>query len=1352
MEKLPLIKTLSLCIALVGQLDPLTANLIDTSYSFHRVGLEDGLSQRSISVLLSDRDGFLWIGTEDGLNRYDGYDFEIYRPDPNGKEGLSNGWITALCEDGDGNLWMGTRNGLNYYDRRKGSVTRILPHNDDGPGLSNEEITGLAIDSSGQLWIGTKKGLNRLESSAHRMGQDSIPAELTKTQIRALCFDHHNRLWTATDSYLTVIDRGGRVLKRLAINRDTGLLAPPVDALLRGSKERIWIGSALGIYAVDAGTFGVKSYVLDPEDIDAVHSIFEDSRGKVWVGKKNLYEITITEEGYTYQQFREDPQDPNTVSTGSMVKSIATDIAGNIWIGAWAGGLTRISRRKSHFFNIETEPVIGNQPYPPVTATLIDREGQIWIGTWGRGAGRWNRDNQTFRAFRASDDPPTIHSDIVTCVIETADGKIWMTTAGSGLSCYDPATSTFHQYQADADDPFSISSDVLNHVFEDSRGNLWVCNRVNGLDLMDRKKGNFQSFKSDPNDPESISDDRARALVEDLMGILWLGTLGGGLNRIDPDTYQFSHFRHDPADPLSLTGDMVTDVFCDHIGQVWVGTSSGLNKMDPADPGRFVRFTTADGLPNNVILAIEEDSIGRLWLSTNDGISCLHPERLLFVNYSTEDGLLDREYNGMVSDRSPKTGELIFGSIRSATLFQPMDFEVDTQWYPIILTALSSLGNNEETIQPTTYPPSTWEHDHFYHEDRIISFKISSLAYTDNNHIQYQYHLEGFSNHWYPLDRRREIIFTNLDPGSYLLHARATNSDGIWSPSQHVISFNVHPPWYRSPIAVLLYILLASGTAIILYRFQKRRWQLRTQLQLEKAEAGRLKELDKQKNNLFANITHEFRTPLTLILGLTRQLKLSATGKVDRHLDVIQRNGQQLLSLVNQMLDLTKIESGNRTPAMVNADVMAYIGYLVESYQSLAIAQRKSLTSFCTPKQFVMDYDPSMLHQILENLISNTLKFSAEYGQTKVIAYIEGQEFCLEVDDNGMGIEPDQLPHIFDRFFQADDTSTRKTGGTGIGLALVKELVDLLNGKITVESEPGSGTSFHLSLPISNKADTLSESKDQIVQRIRESSLLLAQEASMPGTEEAPSNTFGQDDRPILLIIEDNQDVINYLKTCLRHDYIYLVAREGRSGVDLALEHIPDIIITDLMMPLMDGFQVCEVLRADRKTSHIPIIMLTAKATVEDRLKGLAKGADAYLSKPFHEEELLIRIERLIHSRKDMQRKIREEEADVPDTEVVFLSEINQILARNLEDENFDVMMLCHNLGMSRSQLHRKLKAITNCSAGQYIRLFRLNHAKQLLETTDLNISEVAYRVGFKHPGNFSVAFKNEFGASPSEI
>ena len=427
---------------------------------------------------------------------------------------------------------------------------------------------------------------------------------------------------------------------------------------------------------------------------------------------------------------------------------------------------------------------------------------------------------------------------------------------------------------------------------------------------------------------------------------------------------------------------------------------------------------------------------------------------------------------------------------------------------------------------------------------------------------------------------------------------------------------------------------------------------------------------------------------------------------------------------------------------------MAYLGYLVESYQSFSIGQKRTISIYCIPDQLEMDYDPNLIQRILENLISNSLKFTNVYGQIKVLATEKDNSLCIKVIDNGKGISEDELPYIFDRFYQADDTMTRGSEGTGIGLSLVKEIVHLLEGHIEAESIIDEGTTISITLPRrqEHRENTISEDD---LRSIIDHDLRLSTSDLSESEGQSFIPALNNDDRPLLLIIEDNIDVINYLKSCLKDNYFYLFGRDGKIGVELALEHIPDIIISDLMMPEFDGFHVCETLKNDQRTSHIPIIILTAKATVEDRLAGLQKGADAYLSKPFNEDELLIRLEKLVQVSRALQNRLSDLELEEADEQSAFLKKTKSIIHQNLDNDTFQVTNLCFELGMSRTQLHRKIKALTGFSTAQFMRKVKLKEAKHLLETSDLNVSEVAYRVGFRHHTNFTIAYKNEFGSLP---
>ena len=648
--------------------------------------------------------------------------------------------------------------------------------------------------------------------------------------------------------------------------------------------------------------------------------------------------------------------------------------------------------------------------------------------------------------------------------------------------------------------------------------------------------------------------------------------------------------------------------------------------------------------------------------------------------------------------------------------------------------------------------------------DQLINIEFAALDFHVPYENKYQYQLLGQSETWVDIGTKHELTFAKLDPGSYVLKIKGSNNRNIFG-KETTLKINIDPPWYKTTAAYLLWFVLGLGLAYSLYSFLLSR-------NMAQAKAQRLQELDAVKSQLYTNITHEFRTPLTVILGMADQVKNDPKNWFNEGLSLIQRNGQQLLGLINQILDLSKIESGHMSLNWVQGDVISYLHYLTESFHSLADSKDVRLHFLTELKELQMDHGPEKLQQVVSNLLSNAVKFTPSGGDVYFSVGIKNQgpgskgqqqvaeskkDLLLEIRDTGIGIPAKDLPHIFDRFYQVDASSTRKGEGTGIGLALTKELVKLMGGSIAVESGEGTqwegkGTKFTVLLPISKKTDKSgSKPKRQPMETISGEIYLNDEKMAV-----APLH---KRERPLVLLIEDNADVVTYLASFLSSEYKIATAADGREGVEKAFEIIPDLIVSDVMMPKMDGFEVCATLKLDERTNHIPIILLTAKSDQTAKMEGLSQGADAYLAKPFNEEELLVRMAKLIDLRRRLQerfsqpgvfRKLADRPVDSPET--IFMKKAIAIVEENMSNEHFGMPELCRQLAMSRTNLFRKITALTGKSATRFIRRVRLEKSKELLETTDLSISEITFQTGFRSAAYFSRVFKEAFGKPPSDF
>ena len=898
---------------------------------------------------------------------------------------------------------------------------------------------------------------------------------------------------------------------------------------------------------------------------------------------------------------------------------------------------------------------------------------------------------------------------------------------------------------------FDLTEDGF--LAQDSSGQLWWLLR-HELFYLTKKQGNLTWQKALELPLEKYLATNALQ-VGNYSGDVYIGHQGK-LLKYSPKT-QKEQWHELESQSIPLTRILAIEE--DAAGIIWLATDVGLLKYD-LQKKQAKRFTTEDGLTHDFVCGMLPEGDSCLWLSTNHGLSRFHKASQTFISFYEEDGLSHNEFNRK-SYFKASDGRMYFGGLRGISAFYPHELMGNLRRQNakarVVLSSFEYVDEQQDstirqldfTVEPTI---------HIYHWHRSFSFEYVLTDFSNPTEVNYSYQMEGYEDVWSTPSKFNFTRFSSLPSGEYAFRVKAKDSHGLWHPNQLDVKIIVHPPWWATWWAYFGYALLIASIGYTIFYYSKKRWQLQNDLRLEQAEASRLKELDSFKSQLYTNLTHEFRTPLTVILGMTNQIKNQPDKYLESGTHLIETNGKNLLRLINQLLDLSKLENKSFQLNLQQGDIIPYLRYITESFRTFANSKNLSLRFFTTLEQLEMDFDPEQIKQIMTNLISNAVKFTPSGGEVIVKAgKTENTQLEMVFTDTGIGISKDNLPHIFDRFYQVDGSQTRQGEGTGIGLAHTQELVKLMCGKITATSTLKKGTSFKILLPITNKAKRTLKTADTLSQNINTIS------NARDLTDQTQSSKVKTLTLPSLLIVEDNPDVVVYLKSCLEGLYQLEVAYNGKIGIEKALEHIPDLIISDVMMPEKDGFEVCDTLKNDERTSHIPLVLLTAKADAASRITGLRRGADTYLAKPFDKEELLVWLEKLLERQQRMaayfSQKLRGEEQktstdatiqEAIEVENEFIQKVRQVVAGHYSDESFGLPQLCQKIGMSRSQLFRKMKALINQSPSEFIRTYRLNQAKILLETTDLNVSEVAYKVGYKDLPHFSKSFQEAFGVTPS--
>ncbi|MCB0597318.1 MAG: response regulator, partial [Phaeodactylibacter sp.] len=1245
--------------------------------------------------------------------------FKQYNPADEVPNTVPDGEVNGIAEDQNKQMWVASQHGGLYrYDREADRFERFLYRPEDPVNISNDQARALLCDRAGFIWVGT--------------GEPFVPSITGGGLIR-----FHPETGEAKRYVHDPEDEHSLVDNR-------------VSALLQDSKGRIWVGSCdSGLHCYDPQNDrfnrmepGVSEIYARPAGMGPwtscphIRILQEDQWGGIWAGNFNggLYRFDAA--GGEPWLFAHDPENPNSL-TNNLVWTFFEDSQGRFWLGNMSGGGYKIDPWKKKFqvhFPDENISAVFESPSEP---------GVIWLGLWEKGVCRWNRKTGAYQHFQKASPAETgPASDVIYRFFEDSEQNLWLAT-DNGLSLYSRYTGRFAHFPIKAANGENVA---ILAIHESRDGALWLGSWGQGLYKFDRNDGAYEHYALPyiSGEDSNSYNQSVYAVHEDAQGRLWLGTWMEGFYQFDRQGHTFT--RH-------LEGIGVRTIYEHEPGKFWLGTGNdGLVEYDPEN-GILRSFNTNDGLSGNKVYAILEGEDQVLWMSTNQGICRFDPNTEAFVNYDKKDGLSSLTFKDF-SALEASDGTFYFGSEKGLASFKPEQIIKNGSPPALHIQDIKVFdksyrqGEVDATGNWLSGLPAQLALPHYQNE---LTFEYVGLHYTAPELNQYRHRLVPYDRQWIEAGAKRSARYTNLSPGQYQFQVMASNSDGVWAEVPATIDILIEPPWWQTWWAYLLYALAASLFLFVMYRYQKHRWELRASLQREQEESMRLKELDEFKSRFYANITHEFRTPLTVIQGLADQIRENPRWKITERTGLIKSNSQKLLQLINQMLDLSKLEAGKLEPNYIQGDIIKYLSYLIESFHSLAFTRSITISFYSHTGSLRMDYDPEKCQQIVSNLISNAIKFTPVYGKISVVAKEiaetnQGNWLEVSVMDTGTGIPPEQLSRIFDRFYQVPGYSSplgRSGEGAGIGLALTKELLYLMGGGIEAQSEVGKGTCFTFRLPVRNEAKI--EATDRILQPTAPAAAIAL---PMTGNSRKAGTVA---DAPIVLVVEDNPDVIYYLRECLEGGYRVLEARNGQEGIDKALETIPDLVVSDVMMPEMDGFEFCRTLKTEERTNHIPVILLTAKVTQEDKLEGLAHGADAYLTKPFQKEELLVRVAKLLELRRQLQQKYQSANGHAREPEDAFLRKARQIVEANLEEPDFGVEQLSRELGLSRVQVYRKIKALTDLSTSRYIHIARLDKAYGLLKNPELNISEVAYRVGFKDPSHFSRAFSQYFGMPPNE-
>lgn len=1342
-------------------------------YRFTHVNASHGLSHNRVTGIYKDRTGFVWIATISGLNRYDGNTIKVYRHDSDDSTSVPHDDVRGLFESPDGRMCVITASGVSFYNPKDETFSSRPSELRRSFGVPTENLTKIVRANDGSYWFVLRdSGVARYDPeqkrSLHLKHNPNDTTALSSNAVTAIVQHPDKSYWLFHSNgvleKLVQTPSGFRIVYR---NYTLSKMTKTDNSYLPGnilidSDGNLWIyivNRPLGVFFFDVKTQKLRH--IHSKSVgarltnDIVSAMVEDNKGLIWISTDHGGINVVDKKTFSIRNIRNHPENESSLSLNSITTMVKDD-EGIIWVGTYKKGVSYYHEniRRFSLYNRYSEPY--GLPYEDMNCMVEDDLGNLWIGSNGGGLIHFNRQNGTFTTYRH--DPlndNSLSSDVIVSLFIDHQKKIWIGTYFGGLNCFDG--KNFTRYKNDPANPKSLSGSSVWEILEDSQKRLWIGTLDGGLNLFDRESKVFQPFQE--RGDRKLYSPYISVLAEDRDGSLWVGT-SDGVFVLKKGEERFVHYYAERNKPSSLMDNSILCVHPDAKNRVWIGTLGGLSLFDKTTE-TFRTFTRKDGLPHNAVITMLQDSAENLWLTTPNGLTQMiiadsSLSSVSFRNYSEADGLQGKLFNENAALRT-RVGELIFGGPNGFNIFRPGEIGQNDRKPKVILSDFQLFNKSVRPLeridgqvildksvveQPSIVLPAS---------KNVFSIEFAVLNFIQPENNACRYKLEGFNDQWLVADSKsRKVTFTNLDAGDYVFRVMAANNDGIWNEEGASLRIKVLPPFWKSNTAFMLYALVVVAFLFVIRRIIQVREKMKYEVEQERERTLRVRELDNMKTKFFTNVSHEFRTPLSLILSpLETLIAQTRDDEQRRYFELMRRNGKRLLNLVNQLLDFRKLEVSEIKLHPTQGDIIAFIRDTVSSFSDLSEKKdiRLHFSSPVTSLQTLFDHDK--LEKILFNLLSNAFKFTLAHGEVSVLLNFreseQGKFLEINVSDTGIGMSPEKKERIFERFFQNDLPRTMMNQGSGIGLSITKEFVEIHGGTIHVESELGKGSWFTVSLPLG-----------EISQLPKQTAL----EVTMmePKNGNAPKEWTVSKGKPVVLIVEDNDDFRFYLKDNLKRGYRILEAPSGEEGWAKIVSDPPDIVVSDVMMPGISGVELCLRLKAHEDLRHIPIILLTALAADTDRLEGIESGADDYINKPFNFQILESRIRNLISQRTQLQNSslkksgvIQVTELNITSLDEQFLQKIVEVVEKNVSNAEFSVEDLCRELGVSRSRFFKRVHTLIGKSPMEFIRNIRMQHAAQLLEKSQLSVSEVAYQVGFNNPRYFAKYFKEIYEVLPSE-
>lgn len=1351
-------------------------------YSF--VNIKEGLTQRAVSSIIQDQQGFIWMGTNGaGLHKFNGQDFISYAHEIDNPKSLNSSLIHSLFVDSGNRIWIGTEEGLNLYNRelnqfktidfypkkektQRIKISTIIENKDatlligthqhglfklDPITLKTDQIlfeepyvliNSLVKANNGDILLGTNEGLFEFKDANNSIRLYPIATmngvKKIKKNIETILIDNEGALWIGTQNEglvkVSISNDDNYTIDDFKITdkRILSMLNSPSGNVLCGTEND-------GLFVMRPDGKIIKNYRYDKFDTNSIKSnsiwsLFTDEQERIWMGYYNNG-VGVYDELYDkFEDIESLPSNPNSLQSSS-VTAIQKDSKGFLWIGMDGGGVDVYDPKEQKFTHLSdpNNTIASGLNNIDIQSVFIDSKENVWVGSWGAGIYYLEKGSKSFLNFNISNTNGTITSNRIMSFAEDSDGTIWIGSFVRGLHSYDPKTKKFKHYNTGSFEDLIINYSDVRRVFVDSFNDIWICGNLGIYKISKDDQGSFKIISLTDKMYESLGNSTSihlfLTMFEDSQKNLWFGTNEDGL--------------------------------CKYI----------------REKDSFVWYNKTNGLDKETISAIIETDEKKLWISGNKGLSELDMKTDSIINFTTSDGLLSNDFN-ISSVYKDKDGTLYFGNYKGVNYFKPGAILTNLN-KPTVHFSDFKLFNNSVLPKVEDSPLerviSETRSIILNHQQSVFTLDFVAINYTCSEKNQYAYYLEGFDNTWNYVGSTRSATYTNLPYGDYIFKVKAANNDGIWNENPTTLDIKILPPWWYTRSAILSYLFLCFLLGFVVYKFINQRIKEKQLIKSERDKRIQEEALNEKKIQFFTNISHEFRTPLTLILNplediiSNKEINLSKSVK-EKH-KIIHKNTTRLTRLIDELMDFRRLQFDKISVKASQINAVGFVKEIVSYFEEEASQRNIILSVESDSEDLIIWADSSMLEKIIFNILSNAFKATPDNGAVTVEVYrcnnqvlfpliSEEKQFPaieIRVGDTGSGIKKEEINSVFERFYQIKEMHKQYYGGTGIGLEVVRSFIDLHKGKIEVESKEGIGTKFKVFIPLNNTHFDTSQ-------------LILTQDEHLIQKEKLKPNEIGKistdfetesefkTNRNTLLIVEDNQELRNYLKEELKNDYVVIEAVNGKEGLEMANKIIPDIIISDIIMPEINGYEFCSYIKQDIKTSHIPLLMLTAKAMNDDWVKGIDSGADVYLLKPFDMKVLRSQLKQLVSSRQILFNKYFNDISKVnlsqhtTSLDKEFILNVLQYINKNISDPDLNVENIAEELFLSRSQLYRKIKALTGETANEFLRKIRLERAKQIIENSDESISEISYKVGFSSPSYFSKCFKSHFGVLPTEL